>query len=100
MKFGVGLFPTEQTPAPAELGRMVQRYAFESVSFPEHTHTPASRTTPYPAGGELPPQYSRTFDPFLALTAAATATERLLVGTGICLVIERDAIITAKEVTT
>jgi probable F420-dependent oxidoreductase len=100
MKFGVGLFPTEQTPPPAELGRMVEEHGFESLFVPEHTHIPASRETPYPAGGELPPEYSRTFDPFLMLTAVAAATRRLLVATGICLVIQRDPIITAKEVAT
>src|SRR5205807_6441058 len=65
---------------------------------PEHTRIPGSRAPPYPAGGELPPQYSRTYGPFVALTAAASVTERLLIGTAICLVIERDPIITAKEV--
>ena len=100
MKFGVGLFPTEQTPPPAELGRMVEEHGFESLFVTEHTHIPASRQTAYPAGGELPPEYSRTFDPSLTLTAVATATRRLLVATGICLVIERDPIITAKEVAT
>jgi probable F420-dependent oxidoreductase len=100
MKFGVGLFPTEQTPPPAELGRMVEEHGFESLFVTEHTHIPASRQTAYPAGGELPPEYSRTFDPFLTLTAVAIATRHLLVATGICLVIERDPIITAKEVAT
>ena len=100
MKFGVAIFPTEDVQDPAELGRMAEERGFESLFFPEHTHIPASRQTPYPAGGELPPEYSRTYDPFVALSAAATATERLKVGTGICLVIERDPIITAKEVAT
>ncbi len=98
MKFGVAIFPTEEVPAPAELARMAEERGFESLLFPEHTHIPASRESPYPAGGELPPEYSRTYDPFVALSAAAAATERLLIGTGICLVIERDPIITAKEV--
>ena len=98
MEFGVGIFPTEDAQSPAELARMAEERGFESLLFPEHTHIPASRETPYPAGGELPPEYSRTYDPFVALTAAATATERLKIGTGICLVIERDPIITAKEV--
>jgi probable F420-dependent oxidoreductase len=100
MKFGVGIFVTENTPSPAELGRMAEEHGFESLFVPEHTHIPASRETPYPAGGELPSDYSHTFDPFLSLTAAATATERLIVATGISLVIERDPIITAKEVAT
>jgi probable F420-dependent oxidoreductase len=98
MNFGVAIFPTEDAQDPAELGRMAEDRGFESLLFPEHTHIPASRATPYPAGGELPPEYSRTYDPFIALAAAASATRRLLVGTAICLIIERDPIITAKEV--
>ena len=98
MEFGVGIFPTEDAQFPSELARMAEERGFEYLLFPEHTHIPAGRETPYPAGGELPPEYSRTYDPFVALTAAATATERLRIGTGICLVIERDPIVTAKEV--
>lgn len=98
MKFGVAIFPTADIQSPPELARMAEDRGFESLLFPEHTHIPAARQTPYPAGGELPPEYSRTYDPFVALTAAALATERLLIGTAICLVIERDPIITAKEV--
>src|SRR5205085_6288572 len=98
VKFGVAISPTGDVQDPAELARRAEQRGFESLFFPEHTHTPASRETPYPAGGELPPEYSRTYDPFVALTAAAAATERLRIGTGICLVIERDPIITAKEV--
>ncbi len=97
MKFSVAIFPTEQVQPPDELGRMAEQRGFEALLFPEHTHIPASRRTPYPAGGELPPEYSRTFDPFVALAAAAPVTERLRLGTGICLVVERDPIITAKE---
>jgi probable F420-dependent oxidoreductase len=100
MKFGIAIFPTEDSQDPAELGRMAEQRGFESLFFPEHTHIPASRDTPYPAGGELPPEYSRLYDPFVALMAAAAATERLLIGTGICLIIERDPITTAKEVAT
>ncbi len=98
MDFGLAIFPTADTPAPDVLGRLAEERGFESLFFPEHTHIPASRETPYPAGGELPPEYARTLDPFLALTAAAAATERLRIGTGICLVVERDPIVTAKEV--
>ncbi|HEV3128288.1 MAG TPA: LLM class flavin-dependent oxidoreductase, partial [Solirubrobacteraceae bacterium] len=89
MKFGLGIFPTTEAQDPATLGRMAEERGFECLLFPEHSHIPASRQTPYPAGGELPPEYSRTFDPFVALTAAATATEKLKVGTAICLVIQR-----------
>jgi probable F420-dependent oxidoreductase len=98
LNFGLAIFPTEQTPSPGELGTMSEERGFESLFVPEHTHIPASRETPYPAGGELPGYYSRTYDPFVALAMAAAATERLQVGTGICLVIERDPIITAKAV--
>src|SRR3954470_18086095 len=91
-------FPTDYAVAPDEIARMAEERGFESLLFPEHTHIPASRETPYPAGGELPPEYSRTYDPFVALTAAAAATTTLKLGTGICLVVERDPIVTAKEV--
>jgi probable F420-dependent oxidoreductase len=97
MEFGVAIFATDESPSPAELGRLVEDRGFESLFFPEHTHIPASRETPYPAGGDLPPEYWRTYDPFVALTAAAAATERIKVATGICLVIQRDPIITANE---
>jgi probable F420-dependent oxidoreductase len=96
--FGVMMFPTDYAVAPDEIARMAEERGFESLLFPEHTHIPAIRETEYPAGGELPPEYSHTHDPFVALTAAAAATERIRVGTGICLVIQRDPIITAKQV--
>jgi probable F420-dependent oxidoreductase len=96
--FGVMMFPTDYAVAPDEIARMAEERGFESLFFPEHTHIPATRDTDYPGGGELPDMYSHTHDPFVALTAAAGATERLRLGTGICLVIERDPIITAKEV--
>lgn len=98
MDFGVASFPTDRSVPPDELARMVEERGFESLFFPEHTHIPASRETPYPAGGELPEEYRRIIDPFVALTAAAVATDRLRVGTGLCLVVERDPIVTAKEV--
>lgn len=98
MKFGLAMFPAAHAAPPAEVARMAEERGFESLLFPEHTHIPVSRETPYPAGGELPDEYRRTIDPFVACTSAAAATERLKVGTGICLVVERDPIITAKEV--
>jgi probable F420-dependent oxidoreductase len=100
VKFGVAIFPTEDGPAPGELARAVEERGYESLFFPEHTHIPAARITAYPLGDELPPEYSRIYDPFVALTGAAAATERLRIGTAVCLVIERDPIITAKEVAT
>src|ERR671910_2951503 len=98
MRFGIAIFLTDEAAAPATIARLIEERGFESLFFPEHTHIPAGRRTPYPPGGELPREYSRTYDPFVALTAAAAATSKLLIGTGICLVIERDPIITAKEV--
>jgi probable F420-dependent oxidoreductase len=96
--FGIGYFPTHDGVSPGALARLVEERGHESLFFPEHTHIPASRATPYPAGGELPSKYFHSYDLFVALTAAAAATSRLRIGSGICLVIERDPIITAKEV--
>src|SRR5665213_893581 len=98
MDFGVGYFPTHDGIGPGPLARMVEERGQESLVFAEHTHIPASRESPYPAGGELPPKYWHCYDLFVALTAAAAATSRLRVGSGICLVIERDPIVTAKMV--
>jgi probable F420-dependent oxidoreductase len=96
--FGVMMFPADYAVAPDEIARMAEERDFESLFFPEHTHIPAARESPYPGGGELPDMYSHTHDPFVALAAAAAATRRIRVGTGICLVIQRDPIVTAKEV--
>ena len=98
MKFGVYMFPTDYAIDPVSLGRAAEGHGFESLFVPEHTHIPTSRRSPFPGGGELPKEYSHTLDPFVALGAVAAATERLLLGTGICLVIERDPITLAKEV--
>jgi probable F420-dependent oxidoreductase len=98
MKLACAVFPTDETVPPQEVAQLAEERGFESLWFPEHTHIPASRATPYPAGGELPSMYWRSLDPFVALTAAAMATTELRIGTGICLVVERDPIITAKEV--
>jgi probable F420-dependent oxidoreductase len=100
VQFGLTIFPTAEAIQPAPLARRAEELGFESLWFPEHTHIPASRATPYPGGGELPDEYARIYDPFVALTAAAAATERLLVGTGICLIVQRDPITTAKAVAT
>src|SRR5947209_4331801 len=98
VKVGLAMFPTHYAIRPADLGRLAEEHGFDSLFFPEHTHIPTSRKTPYPAGGELPPEYSNTYDPFVALATVAGATERLLLATGVCLVVERDPIVTAKEV--
>jgi probable F420-dependent oxidoreductase len=97
---GLALFATDLTTDIRDVARAAEDAGFESLFVAEHTHIPSSRRTPYPVGGELPPEYSRTLDPFLALTAAAAVTERLRLGTGVCLVVERDPIVTAKEVST
>ena len=99
MKFGVTLFPTDRSIDIVELARAVEARGFDSLWVPEHTHIPTSRVTPPPTGDEvLPEWYLRCLDPFVALTAAAAVTERLRIGTGICLVAQRDPIVTAKTV--
>ncbi|MFJ1549666.1 LLM class F420-dependent oxidoreductase [Streptomyces sp. NPDC088246] len=98
MKFGVSTFITDQGIRPTSLGIALEERTFDSLFIAEHSHIPASRETPYPGGGELPEIYYRTLDPFVALTAIGVVTERLLLGTGIALIPQRDPIITAKEV--
>ena len=98
MDFGVAIFPTHDAMDPGRVARLVEERGFDSLFFPEHTHIPASRLTPYPGGETLPRRYSHTYDLFVSMTAAALATTRLRVGSGVCLLIERDPITTAKEV--
>src|SRR5437667_6171033 len=97
MHIGVCMFNTDYAIRIEELARAAEERRFESLFVPEHTHIPASRRTPFPGGGELPREYSHTLDPFVALAHAAAVTTRLKVGTGICLIIERHTITTAKE---
>ena len=97
MDHGVLMFPTHDAIDPSTLAREVEARGFDSLWFPEHSHIPVKRESPYPGGGELPRVYIHTYDPFVALTAAACATTTLKVATGICLVIQRDPIHTAKE---
>lgn len=98
MKFGLQMFPTDYAIPVTDLGRAAEELGFESLFFPEHTHIPTSRRTPWPGGGELPREYSHTLDPFVACGAVAAVTKTLKVGTGVCLVMQRDPITTAKEV--
>ena len=98
MLFGIAMFATDYAMAPQDVARAVEERGFESLWLPEHTHIPASRRSPWPGGADLPKEYWHTYDLFVALTAAAMATTRLKVATGICLVIERDPIVMAKEV--
>src|SRR5437870_9803279 len=98
MLIGAAIFATDYAIRPDELARELEQRGYESLWLPEHTHIPASRRSPYPGGGDLPKEYWHTHDPFVALTAAAIVTTKLRVATGISLIIERDTIITAKEV--
>lgn len=98
MDHGILMFPTHDAIDPATLAKEVEDRGFDSLWFPEHSHIPTRRESPYPGGGDLPRMYVHTYDPFVALTAAAAATTRLKLATGICLVIQRDPIHTAKEV--
>jgi len=101
VQYGITMFATDRAMAPMELARAIEDRGFDSMFVPEHTHIPASRETAAPTGDdELPEQYRRTLDPFVALTAAAAVTERIRIGTGVCLVAQRDAIGTAKQVAT
>jgi probable F420-dependent oxidoreductase len=100
MDFGILTFPTEDGVPVPELARLAEERGFESIFLPEHTHIPASRATAYPAGEPLPEYYRHTPDPFVAFGAAASVTSTIKLGLGICLVNQRDPIVTAKEVAT
>ena len=97
-RYGVTIFPTDYSIQPVELARAVEERGFDSLFITEHTHIPTSRRTPWPGGGDLPKDYWHTHDPFVALGAMAAVTERIKLGTGVCLVVERDPIQLAKEV--
>jgi probable F420-dependent oxidoreductase len=98
LNFGTSMFFTDYSMAPGELGKALEERGFESVWAPEHSHIPLSRKTPFPAGGDVPKRYYDAMDPFVTLTVAAMATKALKVGTGVCLVAQRDPIQTAKLV--
>src|SRR6187431_2284909 len=97
MKFGISTFVNDDSIDTVSLARAIEDRGFASLAIAEHTHIPASRETPYPLGGELPPMYYRTLDPFVTLAAAAAVTSRIELFTGIALLIQRDPIVTAKE---
>ena len=98
MKIGVIIFSTEYSIRMVKLARALEDRGFESLFVTEHTHIPVSRRTPFPGGEPLPREYSNTLDPFVDLAAAAAVTSTLRIGTGICLVSQRDPIVTAKAV--
>jgi len=97
VKFGVAIFPTEYAISMTELAPAAEQLGFESLWVAEHSHIPTSRESPWPGGPELPKQYWHTMDPFVALTVAALASKTIRIATGICLLIQRDPIHTAKE---
>jgi len=98
MHHGVVLFQDDFAMRPDEAARAAEERGFESIFFVDHTHIPVRRTTPYPLGGELPKDYYHNHDIFVAMSYAAAATKKIKIGSGICLVIERDPITLAKEV--
>lgn len=98
MKVGVFIFPTDYSMPIIDLAVELEQRGFDYLFAPEHTHIPSGRKTPWPGGGELPKEYSHTLDPFVGLAAAAAATKKIRLGTGICLVSQRDPIVMAKEV--
>jgi probable F420-dependent oxidoreductase len=98
MHFGVTMFPADFALSVVDLARAAEEHGFESLFLPEHTHMPVVRDSPWAGGGDPPPEYARTVDPFVALGAAAAVTRTIKLGTGICLVIQRDPIVLAKEV--
>lgn len=98
MRYGVAIFPTDYSIHPSALGPALEERGFESLWVAEHSHIPVSRKTPWPGGGELPKMYYDAMDPFVTLAVAAASTRRLRLATGICLVVQRDPIQTAKEV--
>jgi probable F420-dependent oxidoreductase len=98
MKIGIAIFSTDYSILPGELALAVEERGFDSLWFPEHTHIPTSRKSPWPGGPNLPDVYKQTLDPFMALTAAAVVTKRIKLASGICLVVERDPIHLAKTV--
>jgi len=100
MQFGAAIFFTDYSISPTDLGRALEERGFESLWAPEHSHIPLSRGSEWPQGGELPKKYYDVMDPFVTLATAAAVTKNLKIGTGICLVVQRDPIQTAKEVAT
>ncbi|WP_406394367.1 LLM class F420-dependent oxidoreductase [Streptomyces sp. NBC_00887] len=100
MRIATTIFLTDETITPVRLARELEQRGFAGLYLPEHTHIPVSRDTPYPAGGELPPEYGRLLDPFVALGQAAAVTERLSLGTGITLIAQHDPIVLAKQAAT
>jgi probable F420-dependent oxidoreductase len=98
MKFGASMFFTDYSITPVALARAMEERGFDILFAPEHSHIPLSRKTPFVLGAELPKRYYDVMDPFVTLAAVATVTTRLRLGTGVCLIAQRDPIQTAKLV--
>lgn len=98
MELGLCTFPTAHGLLPAELAELAEQAGFESLWFAEHSHIPVSRTSAWPGGAELPDFYYRVLDPVPAIAAAAAVTDRIRLGFGIALVVQRDPIQFAKSV--
>jgi len=95
--FGVHLYPTADSMDPVDVVKAAEERELDSATYPEHTHIPISRKTPFPFGGELPKHYAELHDPFIVMAAAASVTRRILLGTGVCLIPEHDPIVLAKQ---
>lgn len=100
MHLGIVSYNTEYGIRPDDCAREAEARGFESVWFPEHTHIPVNRATPFPLGGELPEQYKHFMNIFVSMTAAAAATRTIKIGAGVCLLIQHDPIVAAKAVAT
>lgn len=100
MHVGITIFPTDYSITPADVAREIEARGFESLWLPEHTHIPEKLTSPWPGGPELPKPYYDVYEPFISLAAAAAVTSRIRLATGICLVVQRSPIQTAKDVAT
>jgi len=98
MRIGGAMFFTDYSMSPTELARALEERGFDSLWVPEHSHIPLTRKSSFPSGGDLPKKYYDVMDPFVVLSAAAAVTKTLLLGTGICLIAQRDPIQTAKQV--
>src|SRR4029079_2838710 len=98
MRIGGQMFFTDYSMSPTELAQALGERGFDSLCVPERSHIPLSRKSPFPSGGDVPKKYYDVMDPFVVLGAAAAVTRTLLLGTGICLIAQRDPIQTAKQV--
>src|SRR5579863_1460558 len=100
MNVGVSMFCTGYTIGIVELAQRVEQLGFAALFVPEHPAVPKDAATPFPSGGPIPRQYKEVIDPFVGLAAAAAVTTRIRLGTGICLVPQRNPLLTAKETAT